>query len=159
MVAAYLAKYLTKSTEDFGIEGRVGSAVDARYLGVRPHATRIIATAEHFAAHGGEDYDRLADRYGTLGYRGHPITKTRRYSVTFGQLRRARRAWRQRPPGLDRDAAVRELPDDLDPDGEDTVVELREWRFAGTGYHDADTAALALTSAALARTRRAASAR
>jgi hypothetical protein len=158
-VAAYLAKYLTKSTEDFGIEGRVGSAVDARYLGVRPHATRIIATAEHFAAHGGEDYDRLADRYGTLGYRGHPITKTRRYSVTFGQLRRARRAWRQRPPGLDRDAAVRELPDDLDPDGEDTVVELREWRFAGTGYHDADTAALALTSAALARTRRAASAR
>ena len=120
---------------------------------------RIIAVAEHLAETGGETYERLADRYGTLGYRGHPITKTRRYSVTFGQLRRARRQWRQRPAGLDPDAAVRELPDDFDPDGEDTVVELREWRFAGTGYHDADTAALALTSAALARTRRTASAR
>jgi hypothetical protein len=76
-------------------------------------------------------------------------------SVTFGQLRRARSRWRQRPPGLDPDATVRDLPDDFDPDGEDTVVELREWRFAGTGYHDADTAALALTAAALARTRRA----
>jgi len=100
----------------------------------------------------------LADRYGTLGYRGHPITKTRRYSITFGQLRRARRTWRQRPAGLDPDADIRDLAGDLDPDGEDTVVELREWRFAGTGYHDADTAALALTSAALARTRRNASA-
>jgi hypothetical protein len=158
-VAAYLAKYLTKTTEDFGIDGRVGSAADAKYLGVRPHATQIIAAAEHLAARGGDDYDRLADRYGTLGYRGHPITKSRRYSVTFGQLRRARRQWRQRPAGLDPDAAVRELPDDFDPDGDETVVELREWRFAGTGYRDADTAALALTSAALARTRRTASAR
>jgi hypothetical protein len=158
-VAAYLAKYLTKTTEDFGIDGRVGSANDAKYLGVRPHAVAIIATAERLAAHGGDDYERLADRYGTLGYRGHPITKTRRYSVTFGQLRRARRHWRQRPPGLDPDATVRDLADDFDPDGDETVVELREWRFAGTGYHDADTAALALTSAALARTRRTASAR
>jgi hypothetical protein len=153
-VAAYLAKYLTKTTEDFGIDGRVGSAADAGYLGVRPHAVRIIATAEHLAATGGDDYERLADRYGTLGYRGHPITKTRRYSVTFGQLRRARRTWRQRPAGLDPDADIRELPGDEDPDGDETVVELREWRFAGTGYHDTDSAALAVTAAVLARTRR-----
>ena len=153
-VAAYLAKYLTKTTEDFGIDGRVGSANDARYLGVRPHTVRIIATAEHFATHGGPDYARLADRYGTLGYRGHPITKTRRYSVTFGQLRRARRQWRQHPPGLPPDAEVRQFSDDLDPDGDETVVERREWRFAGTGYHDADSAALAVTAAVLARTRR-----
>jgi hypothetical protein len=154
-VAAYLAKYLTKTTEDFGIDGRVGSANDATFLGVRPHAVAIIATAEHLAATGGDDYERLADRYGTLGYRGHPITKTRRYSVTFGQLRQARRTWRQRPAGLDPDADIRHLAGDDDPDGDDTVIELREWRFAGTGYHDSDTAALALTAAALARTRRA----
>jgi hypothetical protein len=153
-VAAYLAKYLTKTTEDFGIDGRVGSANDARYLGVRPHAVRIIATAEHLASTGGEGYERLADRYGTLGYRGHPITKTRRYSVTFGQLRRARRTWRQRPAGLDPDADIRDLAGDDDPDGDDTVIELREWRFAGVGYHDSDTAALALTAAAMARIRR-----
>jgi hypothetical protein len=93
---------------------------------------RIIVTAERLAVEAGSDYVRLADRYGTLGYRGHPITKSRRYSVTFGALRRARRHWRQRPPGLDPDADVRQLPDDLDPDGADTVIERREWRFVGT---------------------------
>ena len=77
MVAAYLAKYLTKSTEDFGLDGhgRVHSATDARSLGASPHALRIIETAEQLVASGGEDYQRLADRYGTLGYRGHVMTK------------------------------------------------------------------------------------
>ena len=38
MVAAYLAKYLTKSTEDFGLDGhgRVHPPTDARYLGASP---------------------------------------------------------------------------------------------------------------------------
>jgi len=97
MVAAYLAKYLTKSTEDFGLDGhgRVHSATDARCLGAAPHALRIIETAEQLVASGGADYQRLADRYGTLGYRGHVMTKTRRYSTTFGALRKARAEWRQ----------------------------------------------------------------
>jgi hypothetical protein len=77
LVAAYLAKYLTKSTEDFGLDGhgRVHSATDARYLGASAHAVRIIETAEQLAATGGEDYGRLADRYGTLGYRGHVLPR------------------------------------------------------------------------------------
>ena len=41
-----------------------------------------------------------------LGYSGHFLTKSRRYSVTFGQLRTARVDHRRatRPPGSDRDA-------------------------------------------------------
>ena len=44
MVAAYLAKYLTKSTEDFGLDakGKVHNSTDARYLGASAHALRII---------------------------------------------------------------------------------------------------------------------
>ena len=86
MVAAYLAKYLTKSTEDFGLDhhGKVHGSTDARSLGASRHAVRIIETAEQLAATGGTNYERLADRYGTLGYRGHVLTKTRRYSTTFG---------------------------------------------------------------------------
>jgi Replication initiator protein, pSAM2 len=55
MVAAYLAKYLTKSTEDFGLDGhgRVHSATDARCIGASPHALRIIQTAEQLVASGG----------------------------------------------------------------------------------------------------------
>ena len=47
----------------------------------------IIAAAEQLVRDGGEDYERLAARYAPLGYRGHPITKTRRYSPTFKALR------------------------------------------------------------------------
>jgi hypothetical protein len=160
MVAAYLAKYLTKSTEDFGLDGhgKVHSAADARYVGASGHAVRIIETAEHLAGTAGEVYERLADRYGTLGFRGHVLTKTRRYSTTFGALRRARQDWRRQPrrAGLDPDATVRQLDADEDPDGDqaDIVVE-RNWRYVGSGYFDAETAALAMAAAALARDHRA----
>jgi hypothetical protein len=156
LVAAYLAKYLTKSTEDFGLDGhgKVHSAVDARYLGASSHAVRIIEAAEALAISAGEDYSRLADRYGTLGYRGHVLTKTRRYSTTFGALRQARRDWRQQPRATraDPDGPARELDADDDPAGDvaDIVVE-RHWRYIGSGYLDADAAARAMTAAALAR--------
>jgi Replication initiator protein, pSAM2 len=151
-VAGYLAKYLTKSTEDFGLDGhgKVNSATDARYLGASRHVVRIIETAEALAAGAGEDYERLADRFGTLGYRGHVLTKTRRYSTTFGALRRARSRWRQN--GRRTDEQVRELDLGYDPDGDeaDLVIE-RNWRFVGIGFFDVDTAARALASAAMAR--------
>jgi hypothetical protein len=159
MVAAYLAKYLTKSTEDFGLDGhgRVHSATDARYFGASPHAVRIIETAEQLVATGGEDYQRLADRYGTLGYRGHVMTKTRRYSTTFGALRQARAEWRQhggRPTPDEHEDQTPTVAGHNDHDGDETEVVIeRNWRFAGIGYFDIDTAARALTSAALARSR------
>ena len=154
MVAAYLAKYLTKSTEEFGLDerGKVHSSTDARYLGASPHALRIIETAEQLAATAGPDYQRLADRYGTLGYRGHVLTKTRRYSTTFRQLRQARQDWR-RQPRADQGPEARQLVDeDHDSDQADIVIE-RQWRYVGSGFLDADEAALAMTAAALARSR------
>jgi hypothetical protein len=157
MVAAYLAKYLTKSTEDFGLDGhgRVNGSTDAGYLGASAHAVRIIETAEQLAANAGEDYERLADRYGTLGYRGHVMTKTRRYSTTFGELRRARSEWRQNGRRPINDVEVRQAGADEDHDGDeaDIVIE-RQWRFAGIGFFNSDTAVRALTSAALAREHR-----
>jgi Replication initiator protein, pSAM2 len=113
MMAAYLAKYLTKSTEDFGLDGhgKVHSSTDARYLGASRHAVRIIETAEQLATGAGEDYERLADRYGTLGYRGHVLTKTRRYPTTFrgaapGPVRVAAGGW-STGPGSGRGAGAR----------------------------------------------------
>jgi Replication initiator protein, pSAM2 len=157
MVAAYLSKYLTKSTEDFGLDGhgKVHSPTDARYLGASPHALRIIETAEQLAATAGPKYERLADRYGTLGYRGHVLTKTRHYSTTFGALRQARSEWRQRggrPTPDPDDIEARELDGHDDPDGDQAEIVIeRSWRFAGIGYFDVDTAARALASAAQAR--------
>jgi hypothetical protein len=153
-LAAYVSKYITKGTEDFGLDGhgRVHSATDAHYIGASSHAVRIIETAEQLAAVAGDDYERLADRYCTLGYRGHVLTKTRRYSTTFGTLRRARSDWRQyrRPPGID--PSEPETDEDQAGDESDIVVE-RQWRYVGSGFLDADEAALAMTSAAMARSR------
>ena len=65
-----------------------------------------------------------------LGYGGHFLTKSRRYSVTFGQLRTARTEHRRadRPPDPGRDAWDRPL--------DETVVLVlgTTWTYAGTGY-------------------------
>lgn len=149
-VAAYLAKYLTKVTEDFGLPARVRSAVHARAAGASPHAVRIIEAAARLAGEG-DEWARLRDSYATLGYRGHPITKSRSWSVTFTQLRRARRVFR-RSPGLPPDADVRRLLDDHDdvPAG---FERISSWVYAGRGFLSLDQAAAAVLSAAAARAR------
>lgn len=150
-VAAYLAKYLTKATEDFGLVGSIRSAAHARMAGASPHAVRLIETAQWLAGQG-DGYSRLLANLATLGYRGHPITKSRAYSVTFGQLRRVRRYHRQKPAALDPDADIRLILDAHDdvPEGFEVVS---SWVFAGQGYLDLDAAAAAVASAALARSR------
>jgi hypothetical protein len=84
-----------------------------------------------------------------LGYRGHFLTKSRRYSVTFGQLRTARTEHRrqQRHPGGEHDPWGRPLDDTI-------VLTLSTWTYAGTGYTTTPDAKLALASAARARAHR-----
>jgi hypothetical protein len=110
---------------------------------------RIIAAASRLAGEG-EGYARLRENYATLGYRGHPITKSRGYSVTFGQLRGARRRFK-RQPRLDPVADVRRVLDDAEvPEGCELVS---SWVYVGRGYLDLEQAAAAVRSAAVSRTR------
>ena len=151
-IAAYTAKYLTKTTDDFGLPTRVFSANHARHTGASAHAVRLIETAEHIATTAGEPYQRLLANLATLGYRGHPITKSRAYSVTFGQIRRARRQHRANPAALDPEADIRELLD-LDDDLLEGFERVSAWQFAGAGYLDLPTAAAAVEEAARSRCR------
>ena len=83
-----------------------------------------------------------------LGYGGHFLTKSRRYSVTFGQLRTARTDHRRaaRPPGTDRDAWGRALDETV------VLVLLTVWTYGGTGLNPTTPIAeLAAASAARAR--------
>ena len=148
-VAAYLAKYLTKATEDFGLPVKVRSLAHARLAGASPHALRIIETVQRLAREA-PAYARMTEYLATLGYRGHPITKSRAYSITFGQIRRARRIFKSRPAGLDPDADIREVLDEDVPEGFELVS---SFVFVGQGYLDLDAAAAAVRSAAHARTR------
>ncbi|SDR75673.1 hypothetical protein SAMN04488570_0281 [Nocardioides scoriae] len=92
-VAAYLAKYLTKTTEDFGLPARVRTPGQARAGGASPHAVNLVRAACWLSGQH-EAYRRMQLCLATLAYRGHPITKSRAYSVTFGQLRLARKMHR-----------------------------------------------------------------
>ena len=150
-VASYLAKYLTKATEDFGLPSRVRTVAHAVAAGASDHAVRIIQTAVDLSGQH-DNYAMLLAHLGTLGYRGHPITKSRAYSITFGQLRRARRLFRCNPAGLSPDADVRQILDD-DPDVPEGFELVSSWQFVGQGYLDLEQAAAAVMSAALSRTR------
>ena len=111
----------------------------------------MIATAWQLGSAQATGDARLRLWAHTLGYGGHFLTKSRRYSVTFGQLRRD--AHRTPPPrALRRDDGVR------DPWGrplDDTVVLMvNDWTYAGRGYAPRTLGAqLALASADMARGR------
>jgi hypothetical protein len=90
-----------------------------------------------------------------LGFRGHFATKSRRYSVTLGALRRARRRAQQliaraREDGRRLDLATLELELMTEDDDETTLV-IGDWRYAGTGWETAGDVALARAAAARAR--------
>ena len=84
-----------------------------------------------------------------LGFRGHLATKSRRYSVTLGRLRQARRDYTRRtqPHCGDEPAGWA----DQDQDHVETTLVVGSWRFAGMGWLTSGDAALAAASAARAR--------
>lgn len=90
-VAAYLAKYSTKSSEASGaLARRVRSDRDPVIGHLRPHLARLVRTAWDL---GGEEELarlRLREHAHTFGFPGHFATKSARYSTTFGALRAAR---------------------------------------------------------------------
>ena len=90
-VCGYLAKYSTKAAENAGgADRRLRSSYEIGQLAVTDHARTMMATC--WALGGLAQYEHLRLRAWAhmLGFRGHFLTKARRYSVTFGALRTAR---------------------------------------------------------------------
>jgi hypothetical protein len=120
-VAAYVAKYATKSSEDSGgLARRLGSLEELGARRVRPHVTRLVETAWALGARPGLEALRLRAHAHTFGYPGHFATKSRRYSTTFSALRAARAGHYEHP-------------------GE----QEKKWRYAGRGYPSDKAAVLA----------------
>ena len=148
-VAGYLAKYATKDAASLRAPGEH-----------RPHLTRLTRTCHdlaHRAAAGDPEspYLLLGKWAHMLGFRGHFSTKSRRYSVTLGALRRARHRFqalaaqsRRTGEPLDvRDLEARLLADDE----EETTLVVGSWAYQGTGWARDGDQALALAAAARAR--------
>ena len=148
-VANYIAKYATKTISAPGLPGRpVRSAADVDALACSQHYKQLIATTWALGKDPAAAVLGLNRWTHTLGYRGHFLTKSRRYSVTFTSLRRARTEYRraQRHPGGELDPWGRPLDDRI-------VLTVSTWEYAGTGHTGTAERALALAAAARARER------
>ena len=149
-VANYIAKYATKTLTVPGVpDTRIRTAFDLKGLRCSRHYREMITAAWQLGSRQETGEPRFRQWAHMLGYGGHFLTKSRRYSVTFGQLRQARTVHRraQRHPGGERDPWGRPLD-------ETTVLILSTWTYAGTGYTALSSGAeLALTSADMARGR------
>jgi replication initiator protein RepSA len=140
--ARYIAKYATKSAEDFGLGDRRITPEVLPLLDVPNHVDQLVRVAWQLGEH--ESYDGLRRWIHMIGFRGHFASKSRRYSTTLGAIRGERRTYRQRQAA----EHARELLD------EDTTLAFSHWEFTGVGYLTTGDAELALSAAARARERR-----
>src|SRR5262249_17185438 len=147
-VASYIAKYATKSTGVPGLpDARIRCAADIASLRCSAHHKRMITAAWDL---GGRDVtgDPRLRHWAPVPGAGAPSPPMpRRYSVTFGQLRRARAEHRRldRYPDGERDPWGRPLDDTV-------VLVVNDWTYAGRGYAPRTLGAqLALASADRAR--------
>ncbi|MGV0770824.1 replication initiator [Mycobacterium syngnathidarum] len=124
-VARYLAKYVTKSLQDFGITARRLSSEAIADLDVSEHVRTILTTIAALADAGMVGIGRWLH---TLGYRGHITTKSRRYSTTMGALRAGRAAWTREQ--IDNHAQVH---DDPSPSVA-TSTDVMGWEFDRAGH-------------------------
>ena len=122
-VAGYIAKYATKDAQVAGgLDRQIRYVRQIGLAHVTEHARCLMSSAWN-----------LSPRWAhSFGFRGHFLTKGRRYSVTFRALRGARARFReQADPWL---AEVRARARGAD------VVVLRALRYAGSGLSSAERA-------------------
>ena len=145
-VAGYLAKYATKSATQSG-------------AGTNAHHRRIKTTCRHLAKRSAAGhtagYELLGKWVDMLGFRGHFATKSRRYSITLGALRRARRraqAHIAQAHAEGRPVDLASLETDLLADEEtETTLVVGHWQYLGSGWATEAQRVLAVAAAARAR--------
>jgi hypothetical protein len=163
-LAGYLAKYSTKSTEQAGGLLHPIDQAGVETVSVTEHVRGYLRAAFtlHDAAQRGVNGrraqgetdargkkrgPRLARNAHNLGYRGHCLTKSRRWSTTFMALRQAREQ-HVREQLLARGDVPAEQRKLAELDAQDCVA---RFEFAGVGHLTAADAFLAAQAAARAR--------
>lgn len=164
-VAGYLAKYSTK-----------GTGTDLATP--RPHHQRMVRTCRWLAERArtacrglaGPDPEddegcvcgqcadspyRLLGKWAhMLGFRGHFSSKSRRYSIPLGRLRRARMRFQRLKADAERDGTpmdVADLEARLLADDDETTLVVGSWTYEGSGWTNPGDKALADAAAARAR--------
>jgi hypothetical protein len=122
-VAGYIAKYATKDAQVAGgLDRRIRYARQIELADVTDHARRLMSSAWGLSPQWAHSF----------GFRGHFLTKGRRYSVTFRALRGARAAFREQADPWFAEVRARAR-------GHDLVI-VRTLRYAGSGLSPAERA-------------------
>jgi hypothetical protein len=119
-VAAYVAKYASKGSEDAGWNPQNWEQTPRGR-----HAATMVHTAWELAEVPELDHLKLRKWGKELGYRGHVSSKSRGYSTTLGKLRAARGSYRRQGSAGTR------------PEGAPAtdVVVRSSWSLVGHGYN------------------------
>jgi hypothetical protein len=121
-VAAYVAKYTSKSVSDCGgLDRPVRNLDHIALVSVSAHLRALMGTCWRLGGLPDLEHLRLRAWAHTLGYRGHCLTKSRHYSTTYRALRGARARYRstEAPAGTVRESA---------------------WRYVGSGHTPGEAA-------------------
>lgn len=152
-VAAYLAKYVTKSLHDFGITARRLSAEAISELAVSEHIRAILSTIAELAASAYPSLAGIGRWLHTLGYRGHITTKSRRYSTTMGALRAACATWTRhqiaKQSAQQYDSRSDYFADEVAAGGPQQPIDTDEmlWEFDRAGHASAGDRVLVISAA------------
>ena len=120
-LAGYIAKYATKGTTATDTADRpFRSEADIDAIPTTAHHRLMMRTAWDLGGLPGLGYLRRWAHM--LGFRGHFLTKSKHYSVRFGELRNVRRLWHYEQM-LDRLGVT-----------EDEITVVNHWNHTGTGY-------------------------
>ncbi|WP_219414869.1 replication initiator [Pseudonocardia nigra] len=134
-LAGYIAKYATKGTgATDGADRPIHDIDHVQYLDLTAHHRAMIETAWELGGHAEYEALNLRRWAHMLGFRGHFLTKSQRYSATFGAIRGERRTWRLRADlhALDCDTADDNgIPLDLS-----TVTVINDWWPVHYGHRD-----------------------
>jgi hypothetical protein len=151
-LAGYIAKYATKGTgkSDNHPDRPIRSGLHIAHLDVTEHHRRIIETCWQLGGLPAYEALNLRKWAHMLGFRGHFLTKSLRYSTTFRAIRGERRTWRlvEVLDQLGRDT------DDDNPHAPDlaAVAVINNWWLVGIGHRDDGERELALAIAERNRT-------
>ncbi|HEV3355149.1 MAG TPA: replication initiator [Pseudonocardiaceae bacterium] len=123
-VAGYIAKYATKDTGvTTGADTRIRSAEHIESLTVSEHHRQMMRTCWRLGGVPELAGLKLRSWAHMLGFRGHFLTKSRRYSITFSAIRQTRAEHRLA-------AHLAELG----IEDTDTVTVINDWSMTGVGY-------------------------
>ncbi len=94
-VAGYVAKYATKSSDGGALDAPIRSEEDLARRSLPPHLRRMAETAWALGGDPTLEPYRLRRHAHGLGYGGHFLSKSQRYSTSFSALKATRMAWRK----------------------------------------------------------------